>query len=116
MISDYKDNPFYQYAINLKKIYHAYLFEVEDIDASYEMILAFAKMIICKNHFVDNSKCADCNICNLIDKNTYSNLKIIEPNGATIKKEQILELEKDFSFKSVDGNNQVYIIKKKRQK
>lgn len=111
MINDFKDNSFYKYAINLKKFYHAYLFEVDDISTSYPLIQAFAKMIICKNHYIDNSKCGECNICNLIDKNIYSDLKIVEPDGASIKKEQVMNLQKELSLKSVSGNNQVYIIK-----
>ena len=111
MISEFKDNSFYNYAINLKKYYHAYLFEVDSIETNYPLILAFAKMIICKHHYFDNTKCFDCNICNLIDNNTYSDLKIIEADGATIKKEQILKMQKELSLKTTDNNNQVYIIK-----
>ncbi len=111
MLEDYKNNSFYEYAINLKKYYHAYLFEVDDIEKSFPLILAFAKMIICKHHYKDNKKCNDCNICHLIDNNTYSDLKIIETNGISIKKEQILELQKNLSLKSTNNNNQVYIIK-----
>ena len=50
MLDDYKDNKFYNYAINLQKYYHAYLFEVDNLEKSYPLILAFAKMIICKKH------------------------------------------------------------------
>lgn len=111
MLDDFKDNTFYQYAINLKKIYHAYLFEVDDIDETYKIVLAFAKMIICPNHYTNNEKCNECNICHLIDNNTYSDFKIIEPDGATIKKEQILSLQQELSLKSSNNTNQVYIIK-----
>ena len=111
MLDDFKDNPFYKYAINLKKYYHAYLFEVDDIETSFPLILAFTKMLVCKNHYKDNSKCLDCNICHLIDNNTYPDLKIIEPNGQSIKKEQVLELQKSLSLKSSNNTNQVYIIK-----
>jgi len=111
MLSDFKDNAFYEYASNLEKYYHAYLFEVDDINASFPLILAFAKTIICPNHYKDNSKCNDCNICHLIDTNSYPALKIIEPNGSSIKKEQMLELQKSLSLKSTDDTNQVYIIK-----
>ena len=111
MLSDFKDNEFYQYASNLKQFYHAYLFEVDDIDEFFPLIMAFSKMIICKNHFVNNLKCNGCNICNLIDNNAFSNFKVIEPNGINIKKEQIKELESAFSLKSANDTNQVYIIK-----
>ena len=111
MLEDFKENEFVKYAKNLKKIYHAYLFEVSNIEESYPLILAFAKMIICKNHYSNNSKCLDCNICHLIDNNSYPDLKIVEPEGSLIKKEQILNLQKSLSLKSTDNSNQVYIIK-----
>ena len=111
MLDDFKDNKFYDYAVNLEKYYHAYLFEVDDIEASFKIILAFAKMIICSKHYTNNSKCEDCNICHLIDENYYEDLKIIEPDGAYINKEQILEIKKNLSLKSSNSLNQVYIIK-----
>ncbi len=111
MLDDYQDNEFYKYAINLKNYYHAYIFEVANIEASFPMILAFAKMLICKNHYTNQNSCPDCNICHLIDTNTYSDLKIIEPDGMSIKKEQIETLQQSLSLKSSNDTNQVYIIK-----
>lgn len=111
MLDDFKDNSFYNYAVNLKKYYHAYLFEVEKVEDSLPLILAFSKMIICKNHYPNKEKCEDCNICHLIDNNYFSDLKIIEPDGMSIKKEQIMELQKELSLKSINDNNRVYIIK-----
>ncbi|MBQ8472494.1 MAG: hypothetical protein IJ501_03220 [Bacilli bacterium] len=111
MLDDYKENNFYDYAKNLKKYYHAYLFEVDNLEDNYPLILAFAKTIICKNHYTNKNQCDNCNICHLIDENYYEDLKVIEPDGINIKKEQILELQKKLSLKSSNGNNQVYIIK-----
>ncbi len=112
MLDDYQDNEFYNYAKNLKKYYHAYIFEVRDIKSSFPLILAFAKMIICNKHYTNSSACKDCNICHLIDTNTYADLKIIEPDdGISIKKEQIQALQRALSLKSFNNNNQVYIIK-----
>lgn len=111
MLDDYKENKFYDYAINLKKYYHAYLFEVDDILKMFPMIIAFAKMIICKNHYTNNNECNNCNICHLIDKNYYQDLLIIEPDGISIKKEQIQIIQRQFSLKSTNNTNQIYIIK-----
>ena len=111
MLDDFKENNFYTYAINLKKYYHAYIFEVDDIDKNFSLILAFAKMIICHNHFSNKDNCKNCNICHLIDNNSYSDLKIIESDGITIKKDQVIELQKELSLKSSNNTNQVYIIK-----
>jgi len=111
MLDDYKDNKFYDYAKSLKKYYHAYLFEVDSYTDNYPLILSFAKTIICKNHYTNRKKCENCNICHLIDENYYADLKTIEPDGASIKKDQVLALQKDLSLKSSNDTNQVYIIK-----
>ena len=111
MLDDYKDNPFYEYAKNLKRYYHAYIFEVDDIDKSFPLILSFSKMLICKNHYTSLENCQECNICHLIDNNSYADLKIIEPDGINIKKEQIQLLQQSLSLKSANDTNQVYIIK-----
>ncbi len=110
MLDEFKDNKFYEYACNLKKYFHAYIFEVNDITSTYPLILAFAKMLICKKHLTNNKEC-DCNICHLIDENCFNDLKVIEPDGKQIKKEQIKQLQTSFSLKSVNDTNQVYIIK-----
>ena len=111
MLEDFKDNSFYLYAKNIDKYFHAYLFEVNDINDSFPIILAFAKTILCKHHYKNLSNCKDCNKCHLIDEGYFEDLKIIEPDGSMIKKEQILELKKNFSLKSSNDNNRVYIIK-----
>ena len=111
MLDDYKDNKFYDYAKSLKKYYHAYLFEVDSYEDNYPLILSFAKNMICKEHYTNNQNCGNCNICHLIDKNYYADLKVIEPDGQSIKKEQILTLQKELSLKSSNDFNQVYIIK-----
>lgn len=111
MLEDFKDNSFYLYAKNINKYFHAYLFEVDNINESFDMILAFAKTILCKNHYMNLNNCENCNKCHLIDNGYYEDLKIIEPETNMIKKEQISELKKNFSLKSSNDNNRIYIIK-----
>ena len=55
MLEDFKEIPFYKYASNLNKYYHAYIFEVDDINTSFPLILSFAKMIICENHYTNKN-------------------------------------------------------------
>ncbi len=47
-----------------------------------------------------------------IDDGNYVDLKIITPEGSWIKKEQLLNLEKEFSKKSFLDNKSIYIIDK----
>ena len=52
----------------------------------------------------------NCVQCHNIDTNNYPELKIIEPDGLWIKKDQINELQEEFKTKAIIGNKKVYII------
>lgn len=94
-----------------KKISHAYLIESKGYGKTNELVLAFAKFLLCSEKSKSSKECvSDCNICKLIDNNSYSNLKIIEPDGMWIKKEQLENLKIDFKTKSIDSSPRVYII------
>lgn len=96
--------------VKKNKYSHAYLFEANGNPDAFSLVLAFAKMLLCPNNYSNNDNCVNCTICERIDKNIYSDLKIIEPDGMWIKKEQLDELQKEFSTKSVESNKKVYII------
>lgn len=92
-----------------KRISHAYLIETDNIDHCLEDLKIIVKKINCQNEYQD--KCSKCNLCNLINQNYLPSFVIIEPSGSTIKKEQILELKKNFSSVPVYTNDNIYIIK-----
>ena len=92
------------------KLSHAYLFETNNYQRGFDMALSFAKYLLCENHFTNKDKCLDCLKCNIIDRQEYPELKIINSDGIWIKKDQLDNLQKDFSKKSFSGGNQVYII------
>ena len=73
-----------------------------------EVLLNVIKNIFC-SEYKDN--CNNCSLCHLIDINNLPSLKIIEPDGSTIKKEQILELKNLFSKNSQYTKENIYIIK-----
>ena len=106
---------FYNYIDRLllnNSLSHAYLIEINDYDRDYADVLKFVKLILCKNNkLTADLNCDLCNICNLIDNNLYPDLYVIEPDGAFIKKEQIVKLEEEFSNYSLLDNKRIYIIK-----
>ena len=89
---------------------HAYLIETNNYINSYEFVLSFAKSLLCLYKYLNNEKCVNCTQCENIDKNLYTELKIINPDGMWIKKEQTDLLQKDFSTKSIQSDKRVYII------
>ena len=95
-------------ALKNNKISHAYLFETCDSLNDNELIFSFIKKIICPHK--NNLICNKCNICKRIDNGNYSELKIIKPDGLWIKKEQLIELQKDFIKKPIESQHMIYVI------
>lgn len=92
------------------KISHAYLIEVDNYEYDFKYVFDFIKMILC-NYSYQEIKNKDNKIISLIDSNNYPDIKIIEPDGNWIKKSQLLDLQKDYSNKSIFDNRRIYIIK-----
>lgn len=84
------------------KLVQAYLFSSNDKSFLLEYALSFSKKLITDDY--------DSKICNMIDNNTYPELKIINPINNIIKKEQLLELQQSFLVKPTLGKKLVYII------
>ena len=92
------------------KLSHAYLLETNNLGKCFEDLKKVIKNIVCQNEF--SEKCSKCNLCNLIDQNYLPSLIVIEPDGMNIKKEQVLELKKQFSMVPVYTKDNIYVIKK----
>ena len=112
MLSDYKDIQPIQYNILVNqiknnKISHAYLFDENNNDYAYSFVMSFVKEILCNN--LSNEERTV--LCKRIDDGNYPEIKVIEPDGMFIKKQQILDLQNDFSMVAVEGTKRIYIIK-----
>lgn len=94
-------------AISNNRISHAYLFETNDYYDSNNFIISFVKDII-------TFDIEDKNICSSlfkqIDNNEYIELKIINPQGLQIKKEEMSDLQEVFRDKPIEGKKKIYII------
>jgi DNA polymerase-3 subunit delta' len=89
---------------------HAYLFNTNTNVNSDNIILSFIKSILCPHNYTNSNKCESCSTCERIDNGNYPEIKNIRPEGLWIKKEQLMELQKDFSTKAIEGNKRIYII------
>ena len=97
MLDDFKDKQKIAYKIltNVVKYNtysHAYLIESNGNKDAFDLAIAFAKALLCPNNHMKHT---DCNICDKIDKNIYSELTIIESDGMWIKKGQLEALQKE---------------------
>ena len=86
---------------------HAYLIDENRYAKSFDIVLSFVKEILSLNLNDDERN----NLCKRIDDGNYPEIKIIEPDGMLIKKQQILDLQKEFSMSAVEGSKRIYIIK-----
>lgn len=93
-------------SIKNNKLSHAYLFDTNNNSNAYDIILSFVKDIFCvnKNSFEKE------NICKRIDNNNFLELKIINPEGLVIKKEQLANLQEEYSMSSIEADKRIYII------
>ncbi|WP_431802069.1 DNA polymerase III subunit delta' [Halobacillus andaensis] len=91
------------------RISHAYLFQGDRGTGKREMSTLFAKSIFCKNR--DGVEpCQQCLECRRIDSGNHPDLHWVAPDGQSIKKEQILNLQKEFTYTGLESNRKVYII------
>ncbi len=98
-------------AVNKDKPSHAYLFETNGFYDSYNLIMAFAKALLCPNKYTNEEKCQNCHQCHVIDHGNFPEIKTIKPEGLWIKKEELQSLQAEFSKKAIIGNKKIYIIK-----
>ena len=115
MLDDYKLNQPVAYkmlvnAVKKNKFSHAYLFETHGYAKSLDLVLSFVKYVLCPNGYSNCLNCCACAQCKTIDDNNYIELKIIKPDGLWIKKEQLNDLQQEFSKKAITGNKKIYVI------
>ena len=115
MLDEYKDSQPIVYkilknAVSKDKYSHAYLIETNGFSDSLNLALAFIKTIMCPNKYFNNEKCQNCHQCKVIDSGNFPEIEIIKPDGMWIKKNQVQELQEEFSKKAIIGNKKIYII------
>lgn len=97
-------------AIKNNKVSHAYLFEMNGYNEKEAFAIATAKLLLCPNKYSNNNNCGKCTQCKNIEKNNFSELKIIKPDGLWIKKSQLDELQQEFNTMGIESNRRIYVI------
>lgn len=88
------------------RLSHAYLFTGPKGTYKKELAYHFALMLYCK----EETPCYKCDSCRAILEGNHLNVTYIEPLGQTIKKEQIIALQEEFSKTSLVDGPRIYII------
>lgn len=92
-----------------QKLVHAYLFSGEAGVGKKEMAFWMSKRFFCLEQH-NNEPCNQCGNCKRIDSMNHPDLHFIEPDGQSIKIDQIRMLQKEFQYKGVESEKKCYII------
>lgn len=111
MLEEFKDSQNLAYnilnnAISNNKLSHAYLFDSNENPDAMKLVISFAKLIVCSELNEEEKE----NVCRRIDDGNYLDIKIIDSDGIWIKKDELINLQSEFSKKSIEGNRKIYII------
>lgn len=88
-------------------ISHSYMFIGTQGIGKKEIAKEFAKMILCLN---EEKYCNRCKSCIEFESGNHPDFKIIEPEGNTLKIDQIREFQRKVAEKPVTSSKKVYII------
>jgi len=93
-------------AISSGRLAHAYLFEGPEGVGKRLMALALARAVFC----LEGSGCGTCSACRKVDHHNHPDLHILEPDGASIKIEQIRALQKELSYRPLEAGKKICLI------
>lgn len=97
-----------QQGLRSGKVSHAYLFIGLAGTGRKQMAAAFAQALRCERQA--DEACGCCLECRKIVSGNHPDLHWIQPDGASIKIEQIRELQRQFAYRSNSDRPQIYII------
>ncbi|SDC56183.1 DNA polymerase III, delta prime subunit [Pelagirhabdus alkalitolerans] len=95
--------------IKQDRVAHAYLIQGDAGTNSREIAKLLTKSIVCR-YTRDANPCQACADCHRIDSGNHPNMHWIEPDGLSIKTEQVATLKKEFTYAGVESNEKVYVI------
>lgn len=92
------------------RLAHAYLFEGEKGTGKHEMGIWLAQHLFC-TEMKNGLPCGKCNNCQRIQNQEHPDVLTIEPEGQTIKVDQIRRLQTEFSRSGYESRKKVFLVK-----
>ena len=94
-------------AVDLNKTSHSYLFLGKSGIGKKMIAKEFAKMILCQS---EEKYCSHCKSCIEFESDNNPDFQLIVPDGASIKIDQIRQMQKKLLEAPIISKNKVYII------
>ncbi len=100
-----------QRAIENEKVVNSYLFLGNEGIGKKVVALEFAKALNCLDKETGRGEACDhCASCKKIDRALHPDVLLIEPTGQGIKKEQVIQMQRELVYKPYEGKRRVCIL------
>ncbi len=99
-----------QNAVASERVAGAYLFSGEQGIGKETVALYFSNLILCENTTDEVIPCSECRACRKIKNGNHPDLRIIRPDGAQIKIDQMRELQQQIVYQPLEGERKIFII------
>lgn len=96
-------------ALNHGRLGHAYLFIGPASVGKTFVAMEFAKAILCMER-VDGEACGSCRSCLLFDHGNHPDFRMVNPDGTSLKIEQIRSISKEAGYLPVLSERKVFFV------
>jgi DNA polymerase-3 subunit delta' len=98
-------------SIQQDKVVHSYLFVGNEGIGKKWVALQFAKALNCLEGEVEKGdSCDRCISCKKIDHHLHPDVSLIEPEGQTLKVDQVRQMQRDLAYRPYEGRRRVIIL------
>jgi len=101
---------FFKQALAQNRVGHSYLFSGIDAAGKKALALEFAKVVNCEKVDEINDSCGKCPACLKISRNNHPDIFLVEAEGQFIRIAAIREIQKQMTFKPMEGRKRVFVI------
>ena len=97
-------------ALRQNKVAHAYLFTGDRQTNKLDAAILFAQSLVCPNP-IDGYGCEECDTCLRIKNGQFADMVFVDGKQATIKKEEVLNIQRMFSNTALEVyGKKIYIV------
>src|SRR5699024_6516767 len=96
-------------SIKKDRISHAYLLQGGRGTGKKALATLLAKTLLCPNT-QGVEPCQTCNVCKRITSRNHQDVHWVEPDGRSIKIDQVQHLQKEFTYSGLESNRKVYVV------